>query len=219
MSRYDGVSDEAVLAAFAEGRDSQGAFAELVDRYERRIYGICYRYFGDHADAQDATQDTFLTLVRRAETFRGESKLSTWIYRVAVNACNDLARKRARRPQTPVEDLTDLAGEDSQAQEALEHHETATVIQQALDQLDDLSRTLLILVAIEGQGYKEVAEAMDLPVGTVKSRVHRARAQMAELLAEFQDGTDPDAGHGRAPAERAPGGTASAPPSTRGPPA
>ncbi|HEX9765269.1 MAG TPA: sigma-70 family RNA polymerase sigma factor [Nitriliruptorales bacterium] len=218
MNRYAGIGDEAVLAAFTEDRDGQGAFSELVDRYERRVYGICYRYFGNHSDAQDATQDTFLTLVRRAETFRGEAKLSTWIYRVAVNACNDLARKRARRPQTPVEDLTDLAGEDPHAQEVLEGHETAMAIQTALGELDELSRTLLILIAIEGQGYKEVAEALDLPIGTVKSRVHRARAQMADLLADLRDGGDHSPEHPRAPNGDTPTPAPTSSPTSRGPP-
>lgn len=218
MNRFEGRSDEDVLAAYTGGPHPQEAFTELVDRYERRIYGICYRYFGDHSDAEDATQDTFLTLARRAETFRGDAKLSTWIYRVAVNACNDRARKRARRPQTPVEDLTELAGEDSHAQEALEGRELAMAVQGALNQLDELSRTLMILIAIEGQGYREVAEALDLPVGTVKSRVHRARAQLAELLGD-RDTADPPDPHPASRSPSAPASPSSAPGSPRGPPA
>lgn len=218
VSRFQDSSDEDVLAAYTSGPHPQEAFSELVDRYERRIYGICYRYFGDHSDAEDATQDTFLTLARRAETFRGDAKLSTWIYRVAVNACNDRARKRARRPQTPVEDLAELAGEDSHAQEALEGRELAMAVQGALDQLDELSRTLMILVAIEGQGYKEVAEALDLPVGTVKSRVHRARARLAELLSD-RDAPDTAPPHPQARSASAPNSPSATPGSPRGPPA
>jgi RNA polymerase sigma-70 factor (ECF subfamily) len=193
----DPRTDEELIAAFvaSTGHVRDNAFNELVDRYERRVYGICYRYFGDHADAQDATQETLLTILRRAASFRGDSKLSTWVYRVTVNVCNDLARKRARRPQTPVEDVGELAGDALALEdEAIGATETVMQVQRALGQLDELSRTLLILVAIEGQGYREVAEALDLPVGTVKSRVHRARAQMAVLLEE--EPADPARGSG-----------------------
>lgn len=220
MSEWAGTSDEELLATFARGERRDAAFAELVDRYERRVYGICYRYFGDHTDAQDATQDTFLTLVRRAGTFRGDSKLSTWIYRVAVNACNDLARKRARRPSTPVEDITALS--DASAEGATEDEfagrETARDVQQALAQLDDLSRTMLILVALEGQTYQEVAETLELPVGTVKSRVHRARAKLAELLGPLRDSVLGD-GPPVAASDHADGTTVSGASGPRAPPA
>lgn len=188
----DATTDEDVLAAAAAGDGSrrEDAFVELVNRYERRIYAICYRFFGNHADAQDATQDTFIAVVRRAGQFRGDSKVSTWLYRIAVNACKDRARARDRRPQTPVVDVgetaaaagLDLAGGDEHA-----GAELAIEVQHALDQLDELSRTLIILCSIEGRDYAEVAATLDLPVGTVKSRVFRARAKLAELLAPVLD--------------------------------
>jgi RNA polymerase sigma-70 factor (ECF subfamily) len=171
-------------------------FVELVHRYERRVYGICYRYFGNHADAQDAAQDTFLTLARKLDTFQGGSKLSTWIYRVATNACNDLGRKYARRPQTPVEDVgeaaADASGSEATADDLLAGRELAHEIQQALLQLDELSRTLILLCSVEGQSYAEVSEALDLPIGTIKSRVFRARAKLAELLGPVLDPEDAD---------------------------
>ena len=188
---WDGLSDEELLQAFLDapartrgrhGSARDDAFAELVTRYERRIYAICFRYFGNHADAKDATQDAFVAVARRAGTFAGGSRLSTWLYRVAINACNDIARKRSRRPSTPVEDIVDVA---EAVGVAGDHHDDATAgreteieVQRALLQLDDLSRTLVVLVAIEGLSYQEVSEALDLPVGTVKSRVHRARARL-----------------------------------------
>ncbi len=184
------LTDEEVLAAYVDGTAGAGrreaAFAEVVDRYERRVYGITYRYFGNHADAQDATQDTFLQLARKADQFRGDSKLSTWIYRVATNACNDLGRKMARRPQTPVEDVGEAqaaaGGSEASTEDLVAGLELALEVQAALLQLDDLSRQLIILCAIEGQSYAEVSEALGIPVGTIKSRVFRARAKLAELL-------------------------------------
>jgi RNA polymerase sigma-70 factor (ECF subfamily) len=184
------VPDEDVLAAYVRAppgpagrREREAAFAELVGRYERRVYGICYRYFGHHADAQDAAQDAFLSVARRAASFNRDSKLSTWLYRVTVNACNDLARKRARRPQTPVEDVAAVAPPAAD-HDAVAATETAAEVQRALLRLDELSRALLVLVGIEGLTYAEAAAATDLPVGTVKSRVHRARAELADLLGD-----------------------------------
>lgn len=191
----DPRTDEDLLTAYAEGGDGrEAAFHELVSRYERRVYAICYRYFGNHADAQDAAQDAFVAVARRAGTFRGDSKLSTWLYRVAVNACNDIARKRRRRPQSPVEDIVataEAAGVRERDPDPQTLRETEMEVHRALAQLDETSRTLMILVAIEGFPYKDAAGIVGMPVGTVKSRVHRAKAQLAELLAEV---ADPDAG-------------------------
>lgn len=189
-------SDEQLLADFLSGRRRDRAFHELVDRYQRRVYAICYRYFGQAADAEDATQEAFLTIARRAETFGGRSALSTWIYRITVNTCHDLARKRARRPQSPVADvvgLVDGAGSHPSIGwdpgDPAVATQTAEAVQRALLELDPTSRALVVLVAIEGVPYAEAAAAVDMPIGTAKSRVHRARARLAELLADL----DPDA--------------------------
>lgn len=188
MSDRAEATDGELLAAYVGGgSDREPAFHALVDRYDRRVYAICYRYFGNAADAEDAAQETFVSLARRADTFTGDSHLSTWLYRVATNACHDIARRRARRPQTAVAEVPDVptAADDVSARE------TEMEVQRALAELDDLSRTLLVLVAIEGLPYAEVSAIVDLPVGTIKSRVHRARARMADLLAAV---VDPDAG-------------------------
>jgi RNA polymerase sigma-70 factor (ECF subfamily) len=224
VSAFAGVSDEEVLAAYADASLGRGrreaAFGEVVTRYERRVYGISYRYFGNHADAQDATQETFVQLARKADQFRGDSKLSTWIYRVATNACNDLGRKMARRPQLATEDVGEdqpAEGDAATTEDLLAGRELAVEIQRALLQLDDLSRQLIILCSIEGQSYAEASEALDLPVGTIKSRVFRARARLAELL---QPVIAPEEREGPSVVEapvtgRDAGGTAS----PRGPPA
>ncbi len=180
---WEQVSDEELLRVYVTGQQREAAFGELVNRYERRVFGICYRYFGNHADAEDAAQDTFLAVARRAATFRHGSRLSSWMYRVAVNACNDLARKRRRRPQIAHADVAELAGHEAAGADPMRARETEMEVQRALLALDDLSRTLLVLVALEGLSYLEVAGIVDLPVGTVKSRVHRARARLADLLA------------------------------------
>lgn len=191
MTAADPRSDEELLAAYVDGgSDREAAFHELVSRFERRVYAICYRYFGNHADAEDATQDAFLAVARRAGTFRGDSKLSTWLYRVAVNGCNDIARKRGRRPQSPVEDIVAVAeagGVERPDPDPQTVRETEIEVHRALSQLDETSRTLVLLVAIEGFTYQDAAAIVDMPVGTVKSRVHRAKAELAELLAGVAD--------------------------------
>ncbi len=217
------LADEDLLRMTLEGGDArERAFLELVDRYERRVYGICHRFFGNHADAEDATQDTFLAIARRAGSFRGDSKLSTWIYRIAVNACKDRARARDRRPQTPVEDVgttAAAAGVELAAEDGYGLAEIRGDVAAALMELDETSRTLIILCAIEGRDYAEVAQVMDLPVGTVKSRVFRARAKLAELLApvlEVDDRPEPP----RPAADRGPATTPPrSPGDPRGPPA
>ncbi len=205
----------AITGARSTGERDAG-YHELVRRYDRRVYAICFRYFGNHADAQDAAQDTFLTLARKLDQFREDSQLSTWIYRIATNACHDLGRRYARRPATPVEDVGEAtaaaAGSEASVDDQLAGRELAHEIQQALLQLDELSRTLIVLCSIEGQSYGEVSEALDLPVGTIKSRVFRARAKLAEILGPVLDADEAEGDgaapiHSARPADRsAPGG-------------
>lgn len=180
-------SDEAVLARFTDASLSTGqreaAFHELVHRYQRRLFAICVRVLGSPSDAEDAVQETFVRLARGAESFRGDAKLSTWLYRVARNVCTDHVRYDARRPSTPVEDIT-AVGTEPVADDVIGARETAMTVEAALAQLDEQSRMLLLLVAVEGLSYAEAAASLDLPVGTVKSRVSRARVRLGELLAE-----------------------------------
>lgn len=187
-------TDEELLAVYVDATQSRAqrerAFARLVDRYEHRVFAICARELRTRADAEDATQDTFLHLARKGHQFRGDSKLSTFIFRVAVNACRDLQRRQGRRPQTPVADMadiTDRAGftDDLSVEDEVAGHETAARVGEALAALDELSRTLIILCTIEGMTYPEASAILDIPVGTIKSRVHRARATLTQTLADM----------------------------------
>ncbi len=187
-------SDEALLAAFVDHGDER-AFATLVERHERRVYGICYRYFGDATDAEDAAQEVFLTLYRRAATFRGGAKLSTWLYRVAVNACNDLARKRGRRPRKADADVTELP---LAAPDELAHHEVRMELREALAQLEPEYRTAVVAHTLQGWPYADIAAAEGVAVGTIKSRVHRGHAKLAAILTRMRE--EP----GREPSGRAP---------------
>lgn len=181
---YSQATDEEVAAAVAGGDDT--AFDVLVDRFAHRVHGICYRYFGNAQDAEDATQETFVTVLRRIETFAGTSRFSTWLYRVATNTCNDMARKRSRRPQTvPLEDRhahPDLAVDD-----ALASTELGAELSAALGRLEQAQRRAVVLHDVIGLPYDEIAGREGVAVGTIKSRIHRAHARLAELIA----GPDP----------------------------
>lgn len=190
MTPGDDVEGE-LLATWADAARSRGeretAFRDLVDRFRHRVFAICVRELGSRSDAEEATQDTFAKVARSAESFRGDSKVSTWIYRIAVNACRDLQRHHGRRPSIPVEDIegafsrrTDGADEVADVAHGVE---LSSAIRDALDELDDLSRTLVLLCSVQGLSYPEASEVLDLPVGTIKSRIFRARARLAESLA------------------------------------
>ena len=179
--------DETLLARYLDSGQPrstrEAAFHTLVDRYHRRVFAVCLPVLGSVSDAEDATQETFLKLARNAGSFRGEAKLSTWLYRVARNVCTDHVRHDARRPSTPVAEVGDL--DDAPVEpDASGGTDAAVSVRGALAKLDPLSRRLLVLVAVEGLSYAEAAAASDLATGTVKSRVSRARGQLARLLAE-----------------------------------
>ena len=183
----EALSDEEVLARFVDAGapvgDRETAFHTLVDRYHRRVFAICHEVLRSRSDAEDATQETFVKLARGAAGFRGEAKLSTWLYRVARNVCTDQIRHDARRPATPVADPGRLDDAPSQPDTSAATAEQLAVAA-ALDDLDPLSRRALVLVAVEGLTYAEAGEVIGLPVGTVKSRVSRARGRLATALGE-----------------------------------
>jgi RNA polymerase sigma-70 factor, ECF subfamily len=175
----------------------EAAFHELVTRYSRRLFAVCIRVLGSPQDAEDAVQETFVRLARGAADFRGDAQVSTWLYRVARNVCTDHVRYDARRPSTPVEDVTAVG--DPPDDDRVAASETAMVLRDALARLDEGSRTVLLLVAVDGLSYEEAAEMTGLAVGTVKSRVSRARVRLGEMLATDAGPTtstpvrDPDA--------------------------
>lgn len=176
-------SDEDLVAAFVSG--DQAAFDQLTDRHARRVYAICLRYFGNPTDAEDAAQEAFLAVYRRASTFAGTARFTTWMYRVATNACNDLARKRGRRPQPAThQEIAELSL--TPASDLLTNRELGMELEAALTALDPAYREPVLLHDVSGFGYAEIAAHLGLPVGTVKSRIHRAHARLASALAHLR---------------------------------
>ncbi|MGH8907829.1 MAG: RNA polymerase sigma factor [Egibacteraceae bacterium] len=185
MSAFASHTDEALVAAFVAG--DEAAFETLTRRHAGRVYAICLRYFGNPADAEDAAQDTFVAVYRRAGTYGGTARFSTWIYRVATNACNDIGRKRARRPQTTSQDSSQEIGQ-LPAEDLLARRELSMELRGALDSLEPAYRDPILLHDVTGLPYTDIAERLGLPVGTVKSRIHRGHARLATALGHLRTG-------------------------------
>lgn len=167
------ASDHDLVKAFAGG--DQGAVEELLRRHQNRVYGLALRLLGNRPDALDATQEVFVTLLRKARTFRAESAFSTWLYRVTANACYDMHRRRARDPQI-------VETPDLEVPDASESVESRLVVEEALAKLPLDQRTALILREINDLSYEEIARATGVAIGTVKSRIARARAALFVAL-------------------------------------
>ena len=144
-----------------------------------RIYSICRKLAGNDSDADDATQEALLSIVRKISSFKGDSKFSTWAYRIATNACLDLIRKRNRRPRLSFSETTESSYSSERSRPSMEDQiSDRLLIEEALHSLPDEFRIPLILRDQTGMSYKEVANVLSLPEGTVKSRIARARERL-----------------------------------------
>jgi len=170
---------------------STAAFGELVCRYQDRLFNTVYRMLDHSEDAQDVVQEAFLNAYQNLESFKGDSQFFTWLYRIAMNTAISLRRKQ----RATVSLSTDRGGgegtidppdtsEHIQPELALERRERARDLQDALNRLSPDHRVVLVLKEIEGQKYEDIAEILSVPVGTIRSRLHRARAELRDLLEE-----------------------------------
>jgi RNA polymerase sigma-70 factor (ECF subfamily) len=183
------VSEKALIQAAQRG--DLEAFNQLVLRYQNLLFGIALRLLNDEDVAADAVQEALISAFRRFNTFRGDS-LRSWLARVVVNACYDEMRKKRRQHSVPLEQHNAEGDEietsywlvDAQADPEVQYEasELEAAIQRSLNKLPSIYRLILILVDIEGLSYEEAALAARVPVGTVKSRLARARLQMQKSL-------------------------------------
>jgi len=173
-------------------RREEAAFSELVKDYQHRVFSLVYRMLGDAEEARDVAQEVFVTVFRRIDGFRGDSSLSTWLYRVAVNHCKNrlkyLGRRGAGRTR-PIDDLREGALETAPGSRAptrpdqeASARQMAGILQAELDAMDADHRALVLLRDIEGLSYAEISEVTGHPIGTVKSRLHRSRLLLKEAL-------------------------------------
>jgi RNA polymerase sigma-70 factor (ECF subfamily) len=169
-------SDEALLAAHLRG--DPRAFGELVARHERRIYGLCLRILGNREDAEDATQEAFLAALRKASSFRRAAAFSTWLYRIAVNAATDQARRRGRARLATL-DPEDAGLAVAPGSDLGEVVASAVAVQTALAQVPEEFRVAVVLCDLYRVPYADAAQILEVPVGTVKSRL-----ALAEHLAD-----------------------------------
>ena len=188
---------ERLLLARLKRRDAR-AFAELVRLHQDRVFDLCARMLNDREEALDFAQEVFVALHGSLSQFRGESRLSTWIFKVAKNHCLNRLKYLGRRQRGKTDELGDvpegeLAAHQSlpSPQEALLGKEQQARVQAAIAQLPEEQRLLVILRDIEGLTYDEIVQITDQPEGTVKSRLHRARTALAEILGgkEPEDGS------------------------------
>lgn len=171
-------------------RGDQAAFEQLVRDNEKRIYNLVLRMVGNPEDALDLSQEAFLNAWKGLSSFKGDSSFSTWLYRLASNACLDFLRSKKRRQNTTVsplslddEEAPPLpADERHQPQELLERKERAQALHRALDALPDHHRQVLVMRELSGLSYQEISDVLELDMGTVKSRLTRARLALKKIL-------------------------------------
>ena len=162
-------------------RGDQADLDTLLRRHVDRVHALCRRLTGNPADAADATQEALLAIVRGLDRFDGRSSFGTWAYRVATNACLDELRRRRRRPD-PVDDETLVASDGATSEDSSPSTALRVDIDRALRQLPADFRAAVVLRDLTGLDYSEIAEVLGVPQGTVKSRIARGRALLADLL-------------------------------------
>ncbi|HVS37209.1 MAG TPA: sigma-70 family RNA polymerase sigma factor [Gemmataceae bacterium] len=180
------ADDDRLITECLKGDTS--AFGELVRRYQERLFNTVYRMVGNAEDAYDVVQDAFLSAYQSLDSFKGDSLFFTWLYRIAVNTAISLKRKQravvsidaGRDGEQGIEPLD--PSELSQPGHALEQAEQERRIQHALSRLSPEHRAVLIMKDMEGQKYELMAEILQVPIGTIRSRLHRARLELRELL-------------------------------------
>jgi RNA polymerase sigma-70 factor (ECF subfamily) len=170
-------SDADLVTRAVHGDDD--AFADLVRRHERRVYNVAYRMLGREEDARDAAQDAFLSCYRKLSSFRGDAAFTTWLHRITVNASYDVLRRRKVAPAGQ-----DEAPEPPPTPDHADETAGTVDVQRALLLVGLEHRAVLVLHDVRGLAYEEVAAILEVPVGTVKSRLHRARVALGRVLAE-----------------------------------
>ncbi|MDZ7723998.1 MAG: sigma-70 family RNA polymerase sigma factor [candidate division KSB1 bacterium] len=180
------VSDEELIKRFQDGDVS--AYNIIVNRYKDQLLNFAYRFLGNTEEAQDVVQETFLRLFRNKHAYRQIAKFSTWIYTIAGNLAKTELRKRKRRKIVSITDMGfedkeyDLEDEGADTSRRAESVMTEQIIQQAIDELMPRFRQVIILRDIQELSYEEIGKILNIPLGTVKSRVNRARLKLQSKL-------------------------------------
>jgi RNA polymerase sigma-70 factor (ECF subfamily) len=189
---------DADVAALAQ-RGREDAFRELVRRYERPVFSLIFRMVRDSATAEDLAQDTFLKVLNHIDKYRSEFKLSSWLFKIANNVAIDHLRRRQiatismsgsphAATASEVEATSfDVASDDESALDEMESKELGSAIEKAIARLRPEYRSCILLRHVEDRSYEEIAATLDLPLGTVKTYIHRARQQLRESLEPLRE--------------------------------
>ena len=183
--------DQRLISECLEGKTE--AFGELVRRYQDRLFNTVFRLVGNAEDAQDVVQDAFLSAYQSLHNFKGDSLFFTWIYRIAINTAISLKRKQ--KSTLSIDSSGEKGGsidpldssEFSQPEHAMQVAEEEIRIQKALDRLSPEHRTVLVMKDIEGYKYETMAEILQVPIGTIRSRLHRARLELRDIFRTEQE--------------------------------
>jgi len=189
---YQPGEDDHLIKAYLEG--DENAFSSLVVRHMDKVFSICYRYTGNHDDASDCAQDIFVKVYNNLHTFRFKSAFSTWLYRIVVNSCkNYVSRSSFRNWNTSLslsasgDDTVyyaDIADSKGAPEAVLEKKETQNLVMQAVWNLPGDMKMLIILRDFENRSYEEIRGITGMEMGTIKSKISRARIRLKEMLKE-----------------------------------
>ncbi|MBC7326829.1 sigma-70 family RNA polymerase sigma factor [bacterium] len=168
---------EEVISRAKEGEE--WALEEIFVNFKNMVFNICYRMSGKREDAEDWTQETFLRAFSALKSFRGDSSLSTWLYRIAVNVC--LSHLREKQPTSSLEEVDYKLGGDDEPEDDLSEE-----VQTVLSRMPPFYRTLLILRYFEDLSYNEISQIMKMPLSNVKIALHRARKKFKEIMEELE---------------------------------
>ncbi len=191
FNQLDALSNEDLMERFQQGCEE--SFNLLVKRFKDRLHNFLYRYTHDHQDCEDLVQETFLRVYRSRQSYERIAKFSTWMYTIALNLARSLYKKKKRKTTISIHkdesdpDDSEMKIEDDTILPDDQLHEKMCMdeLEKALPKLNDDFREVVLLRDIQQLSYDEVAEITELPMGTVKSRINRGRAQLQDLLKNY----------------------------------
>jgi RNA polymerase sigma-70 factor (ECF subfamily) len=185
MSKAAGPSDEDLVEEFQRGHPH--AFDVLVARWDRKIQGAIYRIMGPEEDARDLCQETLLKAYRALGTFKKEARFSSWLYQIALNVCRDRLRRRKSHPQVSLDELMEAgevapSGRGPSPLDLIEARDLARTVAAAVASLPPEQREVIVLKEYQGLTFVEIAQALDVPISTVKTRLYRGLGQLRQRL-------------------------------------
>jgi RNA polymerase sigma-70 factor (ECF subfamily) len=181
--------NDAELVVASQGGD-QDAFAQLVQRHQRRVFNLVFRMLQQYEEANEVTQETFLAAWQGLSSFRGDARFSTWLYRIAYNCClkqlEQRKKDKALNAAIQAEHLLDHADKEERASTVLEIHDFQNLVREHLSMLPAKYRVVLVLRHLQEMTYEEMAEILTIPIGTIKTHLFRARNLLKERLETFE---------------------------------